>query len=1034
GASGGGDIGAGGALGRFRSVKVTMQRLNDQSAQAVVGKTDERGFATLKVCYLNSPYKVSFSKSDDPADTSDYFDEAVENFRPLRDGDVFSVVVPNMQRSFVGITSFTTAAARNVERQLASAPSGASGFAVKNDATIVKDANDAVSAILTDQLPGNFRASSGSGLFEITAAPIALDNASLDQAGRIPDNDRGRYSAANAGFAVQAGTFLPNEERPALVAAQQLAEDLSDGKLDLINSNGCSIASKIGSQTGGNQDGNGCANDGDRYLAYTYDAFWRAKSVATSSIASRAGDQSLSGREAALAEYETEIQKIIQVDPCPAGQIPCGESFVTRSDITQRVRMNTRGEIEIERVGGVNFDVSADGTSIGFIDGKRDLTLVATGVGDRNDGFVDLRVGTEGQIVALHKSRQTITYVAPLTPHQVTGREPSRDAARADLLGTLSRLEPKQISIGEPIVAISIPPASRVGTTPQTSAIFYLVLGNGKLVAVSDQNNPVATAQVLPWPVVDMAFDKFVPPALVPEYGAARDRGQYPFQGPRRQYFLTRLGKIRVILEGGNAPGFELNVPGTVVQLASESRANVYALNSDGEVYWINADQAAGRPLHTVVKVALTKRACWIARREAVTCGDGEVFRWSEQLKPLEFRNANAQPGSQRDLIYISEGIGQPERVTLNGQRIWRLNSVEEFYLSSETQGAFLSEGMRYLPVDGDPFDPRDLAAGTRNLNTTRCEFTYENGRVEDRPYLHGWQIKRGLKAALSGLAQSPLVIENNGRRILNQTTSRPQIDSEATIQAILSASLERQLSLQAPGQSEHQDGCRQATGDAGTWQFPATPNRAADLAEIRARGFETTDFLHRSSVAFRRDQGSPVERGDIPEYQVGATFGELGNEFFVNVNSTAVAGRVRTPSKGLLLWDSSKLYPLDRTLQQWQYDYSQQLNGQPDDLDVFGPGGRQPCTPGSARCMVVSLLARQYFNDASRFRLCFDLSFNTPAPDSTTTFRPVCTLHEFDGELVGAEMFNKWFYPPRLPKTPENYLDFGFFLNAPSE
>ncbi|MFK7964321.1 MAG: hypothetical protein AB8C46_10210, partial [Burkholderiaceae bacterium] len=47
GASGGGDIGAGGALGRFRSVKVTMQRLNDQSAQAVVGKTDERGFATL---------------------------------------------------------------------------------------------------------------------------------------------------------------------------------------------------------------------------------------------------------------------------------------------------------------------------------------------------------------------------------------------------------------------------------------------------------------------------------------------------------------------------------------------------------------------------------------------------------------------------------------------------------------------------------------------------------------------------------------------------------------------------------------------------------------------------------------------------------------------------------------------------------------------------------------------------------------------------------------------------------------------------
>ncbi len=1015
-------IGAGGSLGRFRNAGIRLIRLDN--GDQVTGKTDALGLATLSTCPPDTAHRIEIFGIDG----SDYFDEARNTYVPFPVGTTFSAQVPSRNRQFIGITPFTEAATRLDNNQISS------------DAT-VSASNETVAAILADQLPGSFRATSNDGHFEITGLPVALDDQTIDQAGAIPNNDRGLYSAANAGFSLLAGTFLPNDPTPALTAGQQLANDLSDGKLDLVNENGCSVAtpsigapSDLPSTKASNLITKSCDGKVGDQLAYTYDSLWRASTVATSLIASHAGDQDLQALEAPIADYTTAVQKIIRADKCvtPQGE-QCSAPIFPRSDIRQTVRLNSRGLMTIEREAAAQFD-----NGLGWlVENSPEMTVPGS--------YVDVRVGSEGQVVALQQDRRTLIYFPPLMPYVVKGDESTEGFARQELQDSIHLGSPQTQTVGQPVVSFAIPPARRISITNQELALFVVVFNDGSFAHVVD--GLAIDHRQLSFPISAIAFDKFIPPGTDPSYGPTTESGTYPFFGPRRQYVLTRQGKVRVMLEGNtDSPGVELAIPGRVVQIAAESRVNIYALTSDGSVYWINADQA-DRPLHTVQEVSVPESMCWLARREAIACQTGNVYQWDELLRQIEFQPASTSTDATPSIAFAPRDIGNAIQVDLGGQRIWRLNSVDEFYLSSQSVGSFHSEGMRYLPVDADPFDPETTTTSVRNLRQSTCVFDRNNLETYPAPglprrYLEGWQIRRALKSVMQRLDQAPILFSSNGSHITQPVSETfPPIDSSFGFQARMSASTSTPISLRPPMLSAEDPNCQQSYEQSGyTVAGHSEPS-----------GFSVTDFQLRTVIGVLNQSDQVSHRGDIPDFAIAGKIGERDTEFFLDYTAGTLfdldassnpilppdTRPVSTPTELLTVWNDNAKYELDQSLGGWEYQYADPTGAVRDPVDILDPWGivgsqEIPCD-GRERCMFIYLVPRAVFDNPYQFRLCFDHEFNTR---KSRTLRLNCSVHDFNGELVDVVMQEKWFYTPLIQTgvaLSGSDIDFGFLLPRPN-
>ncbi|MGH1357894.1 MAG: hypothetical protein ACRBC3_03945 [Burkholderiaceae bacterium] len=1017
--SGDGSVGAGGALGKFRNTRMEVYVGNTLNG---VGRTDSLGLATIDVCEddIDKPHTIALVGIEG----AQYFDEAVRRFVDFKPGERISVQVPHMRRKFLGITTFTNAAesltataGSHFGQDLKSTSQRAIGKAVADD-------NETVASILADQLPGSFRSDSNNGLFRITGLPVSLDETTISQADSIPDNDRGRYSAANAGFSVQAGIFLPGEPRPAIIAAKQLASDLSDGKLDMVDAAGCTIA------TSPEADGSAalsaratkdaCSGDvGDR-LAYTYESLWRAKTIATSDIASSAGDADLRNIEAQIAEYTTNVQKIIQVNQCrrPNGQA-CPAPFYPRSDIRQTVKLNSRGKLTIQREAATSF-----APGIGWIGGVvRDFSF--------NDAtYVDIRVGSRGQIVAIHKDRKNVTFFPELEPYQVSGTEANSSDARSKMQNSLGQLGNYDVSFTKAIVSAIIPPAERTAPANQGNSLFVTVFSDGSFASTFGAGN--IQPMQLPYAISGIAFDKYIPPGYNASYGPQTDLGKYPFDGPRRQFVLTRQGQVRVMLEGNtNSPGVLLNIPGRVIQLAGESRANIYALNSDGQVYWLNADQA-NHPLHKVFQVDIpsAERICWVARREAVTCKTGRVFRWKEVLRQVQFQPTNSSDANARSITFAPTGIEQAELVELGGQAIWRLNSVDQFYLSSPVDGSFRSEGIRYLPVSGDPFDPTVAGTVNRSLHSSKCNFIDYGDRSGSKPYLHGWQIRRALKSALQQLGQRATHVVSNGHR-LDLPGSVRAIDTSHGFNTSLQAETSSQVTAGNPGQSVADSNCQQRSSDAVTELRGNSDPVSPTDQEIAQRGFSPVEFSLTSAVNPLNNANQLVSRDDLPVFKLGGKFAENSSGFFIDINTGTVSGQARPfrPQFAIGIWNDDSKYLLDQGLTGWQFDYAAETAADPLDIYRDERTGAN-CSQDPARCMLVSLVPRAVFDNPNQFRLCFDMQFNTLVP--SRSFRLMCTLHDFDGSYVSIVSLEGWSYPPRSDQRPDSQIDFGFLLSRP--
>lgn len=782
GGDGGDGIGAGGSLGQFRNTRVIVKNLAN-SAQIGSGVTDEvKGMVSLKLCDINQAHEVAFIGGAGAT----YFDEARKQFVEFPQGQQLRTqVVVAKTRGFIGVTPYTEAAARFNEPEEGEANGNPGSAGLKSVTKAIDDANKTVAAVLADQLPGVYRSSEDGGRFDITGLPVVLNDQNVDQPGTLTDTNRGRYGAANAGFAVLAGTFLSDDPTPALTIAEQLARDMTDGQLDLVDNSGCSIV-------GGKAAGGGCASD-DGDIGYTYETLWRGKTVATGLATSQAGDASLAGKRAFVAVYRVAARRAYESCAFPNGTC---EPLLRATDASQSVSLDLNGRLTIKRGLSAPF-----GDQLRFISRESDERAIP-------GTYVDVKVGSRGEVIALTRDRDAIVYIDPLEVYEVTGQEPlttggfDLPANNDPLQAAINNIQTRQINIvangvTNPRVASFTPsPGARIyrdGANGIAPAFLYL-LPNGQLRAVRPSaetgsfnarwGNPVQFDLPQPEKLTAVVYDKHAVPGLVAAYGPAPAQPiVLPYRGPRRLFGLNRTGTVRTWLEGEAAPGIELPVPGVVVQIVGEAKAGVYALNNAGKVFWLNPDQAfnvndgvdgraqANPPrrfnLNTVQPVEIPERVCWISRAEAVACETGKVYRWEEQLvnfvsEPTQFNacgigSAGAIVGDTADIARVGTGIGSASAVNIVADigAIWRLNAADEFvYARSGTfRESCQVDGVRYLGVNGSETDEAG-AEGLRSIASTRSTFT-RNGQTFEAPYVTGRQLRVAFETATAAFAAS---------------------------------------------------------------------------------------------------------------------------------------------------------------------------------------------------------------------------------------------------------------------------------------
>ena len=974
---GGGGIGVGGGLGQFRNTPVEIRNPVDGSLIAT-GRTDTRlGMVTVKLCGYAGPLEVVFKGAAD----AQYFDEAKKAFVPFPEGSALRARVPDVQRRFIGATPYTEAAVRLDDLQ-AVGKSLDDARSAKAVTKTITDSNQRVAAILSDQLPGIYRSSRAGGRFEITGLPVVLNDDNVEQRGTFPDNDRGRYGAANAALGLLAGTYLAGDPTPALTAAEQFARDLSDGRLDLVDVNGCSVASTPAA----------CAGERGVPIAYTYETLWRAKSVATGQASLQAGDDSLAAKVAPVASFTFRTKKSYQSCAFPRGAALCDPLLrVTEAD--QTVELDSRGRLRITR-----------GMSAPFGDQLRFITAQHT---QQIDGdFVEVKVGTQGDVVALNRARTGFLYIEPLEIYEVTGRERLQNFALPDdeLGQAVRRVQSMRIPIdgsdANARVANFVPsPAARsyLDGTAGVPPAFLFVQADGNLRGVRPTvatgtfqqrwGSPQVVSLPSPDPLLAVVYDRFVPPAFVPAYGTAPTQTvSLPWNGPRRLYGLTRSGKVKTWLEGRDAPGQLLDVPGVVVQLGAESRAGVYALNSDGQVWWINADQAhAGTdpvineqgslgaytrrfPLHSVQPVPLPERICWIARTGAVACDTGAVYKWGETLAALRHAPTSLPvcgappqalpPAGTVDSVDVPRAIEPALKVALTDTTgpIWRLNAAEAFRF--ERRGTFRQTcevaGVQFLGVQGNVVD-EDAAEGRRSIADTRTTFTI-NGQSIQANYITGQQLTRALQSASAALAGL-----NGGEAI--ESTGPTGFTARLSFQA-------------SPGDRTF----THATRVIGP---PPTPGAAGPGPNTRP------DIVVRG-VLQRNGSSTSIEADTMTDATTQRT--------------VTLGGNARS-------WNDDDLIPLAVSpVGEWQFIDQQ-------------AGCQQGCTDerGQDRRWQAMLLGTLETESVYGFRMCWRLRVENA---STADIRFACTRHDNQGDYRGITMTDRVLTPDgRL-----DLIDFGHF------
>lgn len=889
GAGGGDGVGVGGALGQFRgALVVATDQFGNKLGETVTD--EERGLATLRVCAYDGWVTIEIQGRDGAT----YFDEATGQSEPFPAGKRLRGRVPVVTRD-IGITPFTEAAAQLMDATVAS------GVPLTGEQ--ISAANQRIGEVLSDQVPGIYRPATSATTFaeiDITRLPKILNESNARQPGTLTDTASGQYGAVNAGFSRAAGTFLRGDPSPTLTASEQIAADLADGRLDLQGLTG-PVA-------------------GDKPPAYTYDSLWRAKTIGSGLTAQEAGDDALKTKNAPVAVYHFSASRTYQ--SCSFATGAC-TPLVRRTDGSQTVTLDARGILSVRR-----FLMASMGPQLRFISARHEATLPGT--------FVEVRVGTQGEVIALRQDRSGVVYLDAMQLLEVRGdEEVDYDAAindfvdrRGVLRAAVTTVDTRDLplsAVGGNLSVLSLEASPSARTYRNGAAglppSFLAVLSDGRLFGV----RPSAAsgsfdarwggAQWIPLPapepLLGVVYDKYVPPGHDPAYGPApSSASRLPFSGPRRLYGLTRRGEVKVWLEGESGTGRTLAIPGKVRQLAAESKASVHALTADGQVHWINADQAhrvaAGDTIVEQSTIAAYPRPfalnevrpvladaarpiCWVANNAAVVCRTGEVFRWDEVGAKLDATadptlsvcgsTVSPRPGVRgvRDEAYVSGGLGPAALAQVQGGigPVWRINAVAEFDLGR--QGDFRQdcriEGTRYLGVNGQTAD-QATAEGRRNVATDLVPFPDGAGGTRLSSYITGAQLRSGLASATRFFAQ-PRVTGSSGPLGYDGTlqVTAPQAGAFAHLSDVLAL----------PGTAAAPDAIAERPPILLSGSFSAVPGGRSSFAIT-----QMTDGVVNRTVGLG---GGPRTWGDDDRIATGSTIAEW--EFSPDPLATCAAGCV---------------------------------------------------------------------------------------------------------------------------------------------
>lgn len=221
-------LAAGGAQGKVLNGQLTVTRLKDGVVLGQAITDNVNGLVTVKVSPSDLPLLITLTGRSG----AKYYDEGVDAMVEFGAGKEIHALLDSLDEN-IGVSPFTEAAYRYALNNFS-----ANSTEVANGKTALlktgnlrgltlqqaKSANQLVLVEVNRHLVDSLQMKS------LNSLPTPLDQASTSTS--IPNNLYGVAATVIGGFVKSAATYQPTAATPALDASEQLARDLTDGKIN----------------------------------------------------------------------------------------------------------------------------------------------------------------------------------------------------------------------------------------------------------------------------------------------------------------------------------------------------------------------------------------------------------------------------------------------------------------------------------------------------------------------------------------------------------------------------------------------------------------------------------------------------------------------------------------------------------------------------------------------------------------------------------------------------------------------------------
>ena len=228
GSDSGGDAGAGAGEGKVVRGLMTVTRLSDGLVLGSALTDSAMGLVTIRVCEGDLPVLVTLSGQAG----AQYFDEATSELTDFGPGKMLHALIDSFIEN-IAVSPLTEAAYRYAlnnyvlnadDVRAGRVPLASSGNVVGLTLERVTEANGKVLAEINRLQTANMQ------LVSIKSLPTPIDGTSGDNA--LPANRYGIAAAVLGGLVKMGANYGASSQNPAVDVGEQLARDLTDGKID----------------------------------------------------------------------------------------------------------------------------------------------------------------------------------------------------------------------------------------------------------------------------------------------------------------------------------------------------------------------------------------------------------------------------------------------------------------------------------------------------------------------------------------------------------------------------------------------------------------------------------------------------------------------------------------------------------------------------------------------------------------------------------------------------------------------------------